>query len=90
MENFVYGDFSAGLFWRFTGNKMKHHAGISAFHLNMPSQSFYKEPIYYQIKHLYYGGKTKDYANKPILSFGPNDTSKMKRDIHNKVFHNVL
>jgi len=49
------------------------------------SQSFYKEPIYYQIKHLYYGGKTKDYANKPILSFGPNDTSKMKRDIHNKV-----
>ena len=49
------------------------------------SQSFYKEPIYYQIKHLYYGGKTKDYENKPILSFGPNDTSKMKRDIHNKV-----
>ena len=23
------------------------------------SQSFYKEPIYYQIKHLYYGGKLR-------------------------------
>ena len=56
MENFIYGDFSAGLYWRFTGSKMKHHAGISAFHLNMPSQSFYKESDKLNARLLFHGG----------------------------------
>lgn len=56
MENFIYGDFSAGLYWRYTGNKAKHHAGISTFHINSPSQSFYKEIEKLPARLLFHGG----------------------------------
>lgn len=44
------------------------------------SQSFFKEPLYYQVKKMYYSDLENQYA-----TFGSNDTATAKRELGNKV-----
>ena len=39
IQNFSYGDFSAGLLWSYKNKKFRAHAGAAFFHLNQPNQS---------------------------------------------------
>lgn len=43
MENFMFGDFSAGFLWRHTNDVITAHLGFAGFHLNTPKQNFYAE-----------------------------------------------
>jgi len=40
VENFTFGDFSAGLLWRYNSDKLKLHFGTALFHLNQAKQKF--------------------------------------------------
>jgi|TARA_B100001964_G_scaffold237475_1_gene301085 hypothetical protein len=48
------------------------------------SSSYYSEPLFYQIRHMFYGGTGSIKLSEPINTFGPNETDKMYRVLHDK------
>ena len=40
VENFTFGDFSGGLLWRYSSDKLGLHFGTALFHLNQAKQKF--------------------------------------------------
>jgi len=64
MQNFFYGDFSAGFLWQHKTEKAEHHAGLSLFHINSPKQSFYKESEKLYAKLTFHAGSKIDIAKK--------------------------
>ncbi|MBL4755054.1 MAG: PorP/SprF family type IX secretion system membrane protein [Flavobacteriales bacterium] len=55
LENFSYGDFSTGIFWRYMGN-IQAHAGLAVYHVNRPSLSFLDSGEKLNSKLAFHGG----------------------------------
>ncbi len=56
LNSFVYGDFNAGLLWRYEQEKLEFHAGFSVFHINSPKLTFYKSSEKLDPRIVFHGG----------------------------------
>lgn len=66
VENFVYGDFNAGLLWRYEKEKFEFHTGFSVFHINSPKLTFYKSSEKLDPRLVFHGGSQIGLKGKAI------------------------
>ena len=66
LENFVYGDFNAGLLWRYEKEKTEFHAGFSVYHINSPKLTFYNSSEKLDPRMVFHGGSQIGLKGKPL------------------------